>query len=259
MEVSTDYFTAAFGLTAGFILFICLIGIIAYVIFAFFLSQVFGKMGIEPWKAWVPIYNYWVFLEAGGFAGALSLLIFVPLVGGIAVTIIATIAASRISRGFGKDAAFAVLFFFLPPVWAAIVGLDKSPWMGLPDGLAPGGSSAAGSARGAGMPYGAPAGAYGPGNYNQGGAYGQPGANGPGTYNQGGYGQAPQYGAPGQYGQQGYGNPQTQPPQQAPQGMPQQHEQGMPQQQQGWPGQQPGSQNGSWGSQPGNSQPGNQL
>ena len=71
MEVSTDHLTAAFGLTAGFILVICLLGIIAYVIFAFFLSRVFGKMGIEPWKAWVPIYNYWVFLEAGGFAGAL--------------------------------------------------------------------------------------------------------------------------------------------------------------------------------------------
>lgn len=44
-----------------------LVGIAFYVIFGFFCSRIFKKLGVEPsWAAWVPLYNQWKFLEAGG-------------------------------------------------------------------------------------------------------------------------------------------------------------------------------------------------
>lgn len=217
------------GLSAGIILFAVVFGLIMYAVVAYLLGKVFEKMNIEPWKAWVPIYNSWTFLEAGGFAGALALLTFVPFVGGIAVLVLMAMAAARISEGFGKESAWGILYFFLAPVWCGIIGLGSAQWMGLPNGMQPGGSSAAGSARpGMGGQYAQQGGfgqpaygqqPYGQGNYNQAGNYGAPA-------------QAPAYGAPGQA--PAYGAPQQQNPYGA---QPQQNPYGAPQQQNPYGGQ----------------------
>ncbi len=135
---------AGFGFSIGFIIFGVIFGLLIYALYAWFLMKVFDKMNIEGWKAWVPIYNSWVFLEAGGYPGWIALLTFASIIpfvgwlGSIAVTVFLVMAAYRISIGFGKSGAWAVLFFFLQLVWTGILAFDSSKWRGLPDGATPG-------------------------------------------------------------------------------------------------------------------------
>lgn len=120
------------GLLLGVYLFSFFIIIIAYVINAWLLGTVYKKMGEEQWKAWVPVYNSWVFLERGGFHGALSLLslaVFIPFLGSIislGLAALLTIAAYNIGKGFNKEGVWAVLYFFLAPVWAGILGFGQA-------------------------------------------------------------------------------------------------------------------------------------
>lgn len=204
---------AAYGLSAGAMLFGLVIGLAVYAVTSFAMMKMFQKMNIEGWKAWVPYYNTWVFLEAGGFPGWYMLGVLVPLLN-IAVLVVMVIAAYRIGIGFNKSGAWAALYFFLPIVWLLILGFDGSKWRGLPDG-AVAGASAAGANQGV-TPYsstpGAPMaqqGQYGQQGYGQ-QSYGQQSGQQVQQYGQQGYGQQStqqgqaQYGQ-GQYGQQQYG------------------------------------------------------
>lgn len=109
-----------------------LIGVIAYVVTSFFLGKLFKKAGVEAWKAWVPVYNQWVFLELGGQKGWISLLYLagvVPLVGFIGVIVAAVfscIAAYRIGLNFGKEGVFVLLYIFLGIVWIIWLAVDKT-------------------------------------------------------------------------------------------------------------------------------------
>lgn len=236
MSVDYDIYT---GLSAGVVIGSIIFGLLIYALTAFFLMKVFEKMNIEGWKAWVPIYNQWVILEAGALPGWISLaflISWIPFIGqlaSIAVVVFLAIAIYRIGIGFNKEGAWVVLWIFLPIVWLGIVAFDDSKWRGLPDGKVAG-PSAAGANRGV-QPYSTTGyqqqpGGYGqqPGSYQRQDAYGQqqPAQYGqqPGQYGQqrpGQYGQQPQqnnpYGQqtggqqPGQYGQQGsqYGQQQN--------------------------------------------------
>lgn len=143
---STD--ESVFGLMIAYFGVVVITGLLFYAISAFFLMKMFEKMGIESWKAWVPVFNYWVFLEAGGYPGWIILLNFASIIpfvgwlGSIAATVFLVMAAYRISVGFGKSGAWAVLFFFLSLVWMGILAFDSSKWRGLPDGARPGPTAA---------------------------------------------------------------------------------------------------------------------
>lgn len=107
-------------------------GILFYAINAFLLSKVFAKTGIEPWKAWVPLYSEWKFFELGGQKPALSLtylLAGIPLIGLIPI-IYSVIAAHQIGLGFGKSKAWAVLYLFLKPVWYGLIGFGSAQYNG---------------------------------------------------------------------------------------------------------------------------------
>lgn len=121
-------------LTGGFIVGIV---VISYLINALLMSFIFKKAGIEQWRAWVPVYNTWVFLELGGQKGYYSLFALVsgiPFLGFIAAIVyyvFLAIAASNIGNRFNKPGAgWIVLFIFLPLVWLAIVAFDKEQWYG---------------------------------------------------------------------------------------------------------------------------------
>ena len=216
--------SALFGMSAGLIVFAIIFGLAIWALYSFFLMKVFEKMKIEPWKAWVPVYNTWVFLEAGGYPGWIALLAiatvipFVGWVGSIAVAVFTILAAYRIGTGFSKSGAWVVLYIFVPVVWLAILAFDSSTWRGLPDGAVPGPSAQGAaigvtpySSTGAPMPqagYGQPGAGYGQPAYGQQPQAGYGQAAGYGQQPQAGYGQQPQAG----YGQQaqGYGQqPQT--------------------------------------------------
>jgi hypothetical protein len=92
-----------------------------YVLMSLALSSFFKKVGVEGWIAWVPVYNYWKWLEVGGQSGWLSLLMFIPY-GSVVTAVFLYIGMYRTGRAFGKDGAFLVLGIFLPFVWAFILG-----------------------------------------------------------------------------------------------------------------------------------------
>lgn len=118
------------GTTAAIFAAVGIVSVIIYVVAAIFLSMVYKKAGVERWKAWVPVYNQWVFLELGGQKGwlaLLSLLAFIPFIGLVAIVpaIFAIIAAHKIGRSFGKDDVFVILYVFLPLVWIIWLAFDK--------------------------------------------------------------------------------------------------------------------------------------
>ena len=114
-----------FGLAFLFLYLAVLAG--AYALFAWLLSRVFRKAGIPAWKAWVPVYNGWVFLELGGQPGWIAVLTLIP-VGNVVATVFMCIAAYNIGIAFAKDGAWVVLYIFVPWLWLAIVGFDSARW-----------------------------------------------------------------------------------------------------------------------------------
>src|ERR1700712_3266849 len=91
-----------------------------YVLMSIALSRFFRKVGVEPWIAWVPIYNNWKWLEVGGQQGWLSLLSLIPY-GSIATSVFLYIGMYRTGFAFRKDGGFLVLGIFLPFVWAFVL------------------------------------------------------------------------------------------------------------------------------------------
>jgi hypothetical protein len=98
-----------------------LIGVAYYVVTAFAFMSLYRKVGIKPWIAWVPYYNYWVWLELGGQRGWLALLSVVPY-GGIVTLVFLGIGSYRTGIAFRRDGSYVVLALLLPFVWAFILG-----------------------------------------------------------------------------------------------------------------------------------------
>ena len=56
------------------------IAIAGYVIMSLFFARIFKLAGLPAWKAWVPIYNQWIFFQLGGYSGVFVLLPFVTII-----------------------------------------------------------------------------------------------------------------------------------------------------------------------------------
>ena len=56
------------------IVFVVIIFITVYVVTAVMYMKLFAKANVAAWKAWIPVVNYWKFLQLGGCPGAISLL-----------------------------------------------------------------------------------------------------------------------------------------------------------------------------------------
>jgi len=100
---------------------------ISYVVLAIGLSAVFRKAGIEPWKAWVPIYSTFIWLQLGGQNGHWIWATFVPG-GSIVTSVFLYIGMHRTGKAFGKETGFLVLGIFLPWIWVLILGLGKDEY-----------------------------------------------------------------------------------------------------------------------------------
>ena len=107
-------FLISFALTMLFV-------VAFYVLTAIAMMGFFRKVGVEPWIAWVPVYNNWKWLEIGGFQGwiALAQLIY-P--GGIVTSIFIYIGMYRTGIAFRKDVGFFIIGLFFPFIWAFILG-----------------------------------------------------------------------------------------------------------------------------------------
>ncbi|BDI22678.1 DUF5684 domain-containing protein [Herbiconiux sp. L3-i23] len=113
------------------------ISLVIYLVFAFFLSRVFTKAGIEAWKGWVPFVNYFHIYKLGGFSGWWILINLVPFIGSIVALVILWIAEYRISKGFEKPGVFVLLAIFLQIIWTGILAFDSSKWRGTPESSYP--------------------------------------------------------------------------------------------------------------------------
>lgn len=108
--------------------------IVAYAVNSFLLAKIFAKAGIEQWRAWVPIYSNWIFLELGGQKGWIALLLLggiIPFVGFVAPIIAAvflSIAAYRITLSLRGDGIWVVAYILIPVVWLAVFAFNDSTW-----------------------------------------------------------------------------------------------------------------------------------
>lgn len=123
---------ASGDMSSGFFMALGFLAILSYVVSALFMGLMFKKAGIPAWKAWVPVYNSWTFLEMGGQKGWISLLLllgWIPLLGLIPVIVAAVylcIAAYRIGLNFGKEGWFVVIYIFFTLVWLIWLAVDKT-------------------------------------------------------------------------------------------------------------------------------------
>lgn len=104
------------------------VSVIVYVFYAFTLSKIFAKAGVQPWQAWVPFLNSWRLLQLGGQPGWWLIVALVPLVGQILYFVMHLVAQIWVGRGLGKSDWFALLALFLPPVWFLVLAFDSSVW-----------------------------------------------------------------------------------------------------------------------------------
>ena len=101
-----------------------LIAALVYAVQALALMFFFKRVGVEPWKAWVPFYNVWVWLEVGGQPGWLVLLALIP--GGSIVTFVfLCIGMYRTGLAFGREGAWVVLAVFAPVVWLFVMAFAE--------------------------------------------------------------------------------------------------------------------------------------
>jgi hypothetical protein len=113
-------FWLIYGIMIGLIF---LSAIVVYVLMGFSFMKLFRKVGVEPWAAWVPIFNVWRILELGGQPGWISVLAVIN--GANIVTVVfECIAAYRIGIAFRKEGGWVALFIFLPYVWAWVMASD---------------------------------------------------------------------------------------------------------------------------------------
>lgn len=128
---NSEDLVANLGDTIGSILFVT-IGLLilssGYLITSWFLMRIFKKANVAAWKAWIPFYNEWIFLQMGGQPGWIVLLQFVPMLG-IVTTVFLAIAAVHLAASFAKQGVgWLILYILLPVVWLAILAFDRSRW-----------------------------------------------------------------------------------------------------------------------------------
>ena len=101
--------------------------IAVYVVTALGLSRMFGKAGLEGWRAWIPVLNTITFLELGGYRALWVIALLIPGVN-IVGAVILCLALNNINRGFGRGGGFTVLGILVSPVWVLILGFGKATW-----------------------------------------------------------------------------------------------------------------------------------
>lgn len=113
---------------------ILVVALLSYAVGAFLLAKIFAKAGVEKWKAWVPVYSQWTFLELGGQKGWLSLLLlagvipFVGFIASIVAVVFMSIAAYRITLSLRGEGVWVVAYILLPVIWLAVFAFNDSTW-----------------------------------------------------------------------------------------------------------------------------------
>ena len=116
--------TASAGMLGALIVAMLVTVLVTWAIMAVAGWKIFEKAGVEGWKALIPFYNNYLFLEIGGYNGWLFVLIFVPYVG----ILVAILMALGLAKNFGKSVLFAIfglLIFSIVGYLMLAFGSDK--------------------------------------------------------------------------------------------------------------------------------------
>ncbi len=100
---------------------------ILYVLISLPLAEIFSKAGLPKWKAWVPYYSTYLWLQLGGQNGLLVFAALIPF-GSYVLSVFLFIAMYRQGIAFGKDGAFVVLGILLPVVWLFMLAYGRAPY-----------------------------------------------------------------------------------------------------------------------------------
>jgi hypothetical protein len=122
---TTSTENAAYGMLGALLAAMLVTALVTWAIMAVAGWKIFEKAGVEGWKALIPFYNNYLFLEIGGYNGWLMLLIFVPYVGSLVVAIL---MALGLAKNFGKSVLFAIfglLIFSIVGYLMLAFGSDK--------------------------------------------------------------------------------------------------------------------------------------
>ena len=117
----------------AFLVFALIIGVAFYVYYALALSTIAKKLKYnKPWLAWIPFANISLVLILGGFHWALVFLLLIPVLGWIALAVIAIIATWRIyeKRNYPGWLALIPLAGFIP-ILGWLVGVANLVILGL--------------------------------------------------------------------------------------------------------------------------------
>ena len=129
LEYDDYHFDEVASLIAlGILLVIWFFSLICAVIKIVGLWKVFKKAGRGGWEAIIPIYSDWELYEITGYQGWLSLLVLIPIFGGIVRFVFQILAKIRLAKSFGKSDGFAVGLILLEVVFYPILGFDKSKY-----------------------------------------------------------------------------------------------------------------------------------
>lgn len=114
------------------------------------LGRMFQKAGVENWRAYIPVYNgyiyaklvwnenaFWVMLVLGIISGAIGkvfggvsfLLTLVNMGVSIALIVYQAKFALRASRAYGHDVGYAVGLFFVPTIFWYVIGFGNSEYI----------------------------------------------------------------------------------------------------------------------------------
>ncbi len=88
--------------------------------------MMFTKAGEEGWKAIIPIWNFLIVLKIVGREWWWIILAIIPIVG----IVIWLIVSLDLAKSFGRGTGFGVGLFFLPFIFAPILGFGSDTYKG---------------------------------------------------------------------------------------------------------------------------------
>lgn len=90
-----------------------------YAFGSFFTQKIFRKLGVTPsWSAWIPVYGWWKFFQAGKQQWWL---VFIPVLN----LIFALVAAYHIGLELRKGGGYVAVFIFFPWLWLILLSSKR--------------------------------------------------------------------------------------------------------------------------------------
>ena len=113
------------GAMIAIIMVLLLLSIGAYVFSSIALGKIFGKLGEQAWKGWIPIVNIITLFELGRYSALWVLGLFIPAANLVALVIF-IMAINNVNRRLGHGGGFTLLCLVSFPTWAGVLGFGKS-------------------------------------------------------------------------------------------------------------------------------------